>query len=159
MYLHVTVTLCILFIALKKAISEFDEKKASGSATDKTLFSLGWTIDELSRLNTKGRDVYVSIVAAKQAIQDDKKSARDLSRAVCHIQQVLMGFVKGLTRHKRSAATHMLMISPSDRNRKPYALPICCLPYAGLTETQARAHISTVIREMVSRKMTVAGKY
>ena len=49
------------------------------------------------------------------------------------------------------------MISPSQRNRKPYALPLCCTPYHSLTEEQARAHINSVITAMKKKNMKVAG--
>ena len=44
-------------------------------------------------------------------------------------------FVKGVTRQQCIAATHCLviMISP-ERNKKPYAFPVQCLPYNGLKD-------------------------
>lgn len=148
-------------VALKKAITEFDKKKADGNATDKTMFSLGWTIDELSRLNSKGQDVYVNTVTAMESINGGNVRVESLSRTLFLLKQDMKELVKGISRHKRKAATHVLvtMISPSDRNRKPYAMPICCIPYVGLSESQAREHINTVVREMVARNMKVAGTY
>ena len=82
------------------------------------------------------------------------------SKTIFSIKTRLREFVKAVTRHKRTAATHILvtMTSPHERNRKPYALPIFCMPYATLNEAQARAHINLVIEEMVKRNMKVAGK-
>ena len=53
----------------------------------------------------------------------------------------------------------MTMISPSERNRKPYALPISCIPYAGLSEGKARKIISMVVQKMCKRGMKVEGVY
>ena len=46
-------------------------------------------------------------------------------------QEKVRNFIRSITRHKRTAATHVLvtMISPSERNVKPYALPVSCIPY------------------------------
>lgn len=49
------------------------------------------------------------------------------------------------------------MISPEGRQRKPYALPIQCVPYTGLTEKQARVIVNKVIQEMHDRGMQVTG--
>jgi len=65
----------------------------------------------------------------------------------------------GLSRQKRTAATHLfvVMISPEGRQRKLYALPIQCVPYTGLTEKQAWVIVNKVIQEMHDRGMQVTG--
>ena len=50
----------LFFLALKKAIADYDAKQA-GNAMDKTLYSLGWTVDELSRLNEQCRHLHVDM--------------------------------------------------------------------------------------------------
>jgi len=45
------------------------------------------------------------------------------------------------------------------RNQKPYALPVQCIPYAGLKETDIRQLVSALVKEMVSHGMNVAGKH
>ena len=52
----------------------------------------------------------------------------------------------------------VFMISSVLRNQKPYALPVQCIPYAGLRETDIRRLVSALVREMVGRGMKVAGK-
>ena len=49
------------------------------------------------------------------------------------------------------------MISNEERNKKPYALPIQCLPYKGLSDSKVRELANHIITEMVQRKMKVAG--
>jgi len=48
----------------------------------------------------------------------------------------------GLSRQKRTAATHLfvVMISPEGRQRKPYALPIQCVPYTGTHRRTGLGH-------------------
>ena len=47
------------------------------------------------------------------------------------VKSLLQDIVKGFYRYRRTAATHVLviMISTETRTKKPYALPIQCLPY------------------------------
>ena len=55
----------------------------------------------------------------------------NIPRRLTTIRQRVVTFIRGITCHKRTAATHVLvfMVSPEERNRKPYALPVQCIPY------------------------------
>ena len=67
--------------------------------------------------------------------------------------------VKGLYKFKQTPATHVFvyMVSSALRNRKPYALPIQCIPYSSLKEGDMRKMIDAIVGEMVSLGMKVAG--
>ena len=71
----------------------------------------------------------------------------------------LNSFTKGVTQHQRTPATHVLvfMISTEDRRKRPYALPVQCIPYKGLTDAKIRKLANKIITEMTKRKMNVAG--
>ena len=43
----------------------------------------------------------------------------------------------------------------TERNRKPYALPVQCIPYTGLGDMQVRDIIDKLIKEMITRSMKV----
>ena len=62
---------------------------------------------------------------------------------------------------KRTPDTHVLvvMISPEERNKKPYALPVQCVAYHSLKDEAVRSLVNSMIKEMTSRGMKVAGKY
>ncbi len=152
----------ILFVALRKSQNRFEEKLSSGKKTsDKDMFALSWTVDELGRLNSDGRDMYVEVISLGALLKDDSADLiqANLARMLSALQSKCLSF-RGVSRHTRNAATHMLvtMISSSKRNKKPYALPICCIPYKGLSESAARSHINQVINKMKDRNMKVAGK-
>ena len=49
------------------------------------------------------------------------------------------------------------MISSEDRRRKPYALPVQCIPYKSIGDAAVRELANKIIRETVKRKMNVAG--
>ena len=51
------------------------------------------------------------------------------------------------------------MISTEDRRKKPYALPIQCLPYKGIGDGMVRELANRIICEMVKQKMHVAGRH
>ena len=64
------------------------------------------------------------------------------------------------SKHQRTAATHLfvILISTESCCSKPYALPVQCLPIAGLREArQARDLANSVITSMTERGMEVAG--
>ena len=67
----------------------------------------------------------------------------------------------GVYRHRRTAATHILvvMISTECRKKKPYALPIQCVSYTGMTVTELRRILNNIVSEMVKRGMKVTGKF
>ncbi len=73
----------------------------------------------------------------------------------------ILPFHAALSRQKRTAATHLfvVMISPEERQKKPYALPIQCIPYTGLTEKVARNIVNEVLKEMRDRGMQATGNY
>ena len=54
--------------------------------------------------------------------------------------------------------SHVLvfMISIEDRQRKPYALSVQCIPYKGIGETMMHELANKIINETVKRKMDVA---
>jgi hypothetical protein len=126
------------------------------------MLSLCWSVDELGRLNESGRKLRVEIDALLVLIDDPSTDFihQNIARRLTTLRDNLLPFIRGVTRHRRHVATHVLvtMISPSQRNKKPYALPVSCIPYHSLTESRARTHIKAIITEMQKRKMKVAGK-
>ena len=85
----------------------------------------------------------------------------NIARQLSDLRSECTRFVKGVTRSKRIAATHLMvfMISHECRDRKPYALPMQCLPYVGLSEAKMRSLANNINKEMVNRNMKVAGLY
>ena len=50
------------------------------------------------------------------------------------------------------------MVSSELRNHKPYAVPVQCIPYAGLKESDSRRMVTMLVQEMHMLKMKAAGK-
>jgi len=159
----VLISIQSLCTAIKKANDRLCEKLSAGKrSTDKELATLSLTVDELGRLNTAGRSLYIEVDAVITLLEDPSSNLvqSNVARRIVKIRDDALYFVQGISRHERSPATHVLvtMVSPTQQNRKPYALPVSCIPYAGLTDTKARRHINDVIMEMTRRHMKVAGK-
>ena len=53
----------------QKANSDYSAKLASNTASDKTLFTLGWKLDELARLSEAGRDIILQLI---ESLSDEK---------------------------------------------------------------------------------------
>lgn len=126
------------------------------------MLNLCWSVDELGRLNKNGRNLRVEVDALLVLLDDPSTDIihQNVAKRLATTRNNLLSFISGVTRYQRQVATHVLvtMISPSQRNKKPYALPVSCIPYGSLTESKARNHIKTIIAEMHKRNMKVAGK-
>lgn len=126
------------------------------------MINLAWKIKELTDLNESGRNLLVEVNTLICNLEDVNynQEERNIPRQLTQIRQKLRTFIKAVTRHQCTAATHVLifMISPEERNKKPYALPVQCLPYKGLSDMKVRSLANEVIEEMVKRGMKVAGK-
>ena len=81
------------------------------------------------------------------------------SNILTHYAFGTLYWTSGLYKHKRTAATHILviMISTECRSRKPYALPIQCVSYVGMTVSQMRTILNRVVSAMKERGMDING--
>ena len=80
----------------------------------------------------------------------------NVPRRLATIRNDLTLFVK---HHKHTTAAHLLvfMISSEERKKKPYAIPVQCLPYKGLSDANVREFANKIIHEMTRLSMKVAG--
>lgn len=147
-------------VELTKTNDTYSQKLETEKYQQKDMITLSWKVKELNDLGESGRQVYAEIKALASRMQVGEGSREEnLPRTLQTIRQKTITFVKGVVRHQRTAATHVLvfMISNEERNKKPYALPIQCLPYKGLSDNKVRELANHIIAEMVKRKMKVAG--
>ena len=145
---------------LEKANEEYSEKQ-NAEKSEKCLFKLAWDIKELEHLNSSGRQmrVNISVLVDKLRLPGSHGENENIALKVTKLRDEMVKFVKNLSRHQRTAATHLLvvMISPEERKKKPYAFPVQCIPYKGLKDSQVRSIINDVVKEMCDRGMKVAG--
>lgn len=114
---------------------------------------------ELEDLNSKGRSLRVEVSALLDKLKNPSFDREYLPSKLDSVKNAAEEFIKGVTCQQCVAATHCLviMISPEERNKKPYAFPVQCIPYKGLKDRQVREITNKVISEMTKRKMKVAG--
>ena len=127
------------------------------------MFKLAWEVKEIKELIQIGRKLVVEIRVLTEHLLDVGCDvvAENIAKSLASLKSQLTSFVKALSKHQRVAASHIfvLMISSECQNRKPYALPVQCLPVRGLNDMQARDFADAVINEMTKRNMKVAGIY
>ena len=94
------------------------------------MFSLAWNIRELEHLNSKGRSLRVELSTLLDKLKDPSFDREYLPCKLDSVKTAAEEFVKGVTRQQRIAATHCLviMISPEERNKKPYICIPCSMP-------------------------------
>ena len=87
------------------------------------------------------------------------KIADNFASKLTSFKDGILSFLRRVVRYRRVAATHILvvMISPEERNSKPYALTIQCIAYKGIKDSEVRSICNHVVTEMHARKMKVAG--
>jgi len=150
----------LLILELFKANNAYCEKLATEKHKEKDMISLSWKVKELDELGESGRQICVEAKAiTSRLLETESNTEENIPRRLQGLRQKATEFVKGVVRHQRTAATHVLvfMISNEERNKKPYALPVQCLPYKGLSDMKVRELANSIIQEMVKRKMKVAG--
>ena len=115
------------------------------SQQEKDLITLSWKVKELTELNENGRQLHRDAASLKTKLEEHAED--NIPSQLCSFQRKLVCFIKGVTRHRRTPATHILvfMISSEDRRRKPYALPVQCIPYVGMSDAKIRELANKII--------------
>ena len=107
--------------------------------------------------------MYLELQVLGDQLNEDSLNMRqnNVPKTVTKLKDGMLSLIKTVSKYKRTAATHALviMISPEERRQKPYALPVQCVPYRSLTDNMARNLVNKVIKEMLKRRMKVAGNH
>ncbi len=164
--------------ALKKCNDAYSAKVRSGSH-EKTLLNLAWNVDDLQKLSAGGRVLRTDLATLKDVLEDADADiiALNVAKKLTLVHKKLLEFVKGklcikyirfehckfltgLYKHKRTAATHILviLISTESRSKKPYALPIQCISYVGISVAKMRSILNKIVIAMKDRNMDVSGR-
>ena len=149
-------------LALQNAKKEYETKQGEGKS-GKEMFGLAWDVKELSDLNEVGRDLTVECTTLVDKMLDPSYdcNANNLARQINIFRERVLSFVKSVTKYRREPATHILvvLISPEERNKKPYALAVQCIAYKSIKDCEVRQICNKVVKEMTVRGMKVAGLY
>ena len=124
------------------------------------MFSISWDIEELKSLHSKLRNMDQELTCCVNACDHGSFQEQNIPRKLNKIRSTLCELIRRMAHFRRNPASHIfvLMISCDARDKKPYALPVQCLPYAGLKEIEVRRLVSSLSKEMVTLGMKVSGK-
>lgn len=151
----------ILWASLQVKSKRYLEKQQAEKVNEKTMLELAWDVEELSKLNETGRQLIVDGKTLLDKSQDPNydKVADNFGRKLSTFKDQSVAFLKKAVKYKRTPATHALVvrISPEERNKKPYALPVQCLAYESLPDKAVLSIANKVISELAKRGMKVAG--
>lgn len=163
MYYYIILYILTLNSELASANDEYSLKVTSGKTPEKTLRKLAWNVDDLSRLNDDSRKMLIELRQIQEVAEGPEATflAINAPRKLSLLPDKMLTFLQGLYQFRRVAATHIfiLMISPEQRDSKPYALPVQCIPYVSLKHSTCRRLVNGLISEMTSRGMKVAGTH
>ena len=99
--------------------------------------NLAWDLKDLEELHEEER-VLLAELSVLQDLLGSEECINDtnLPRRPTTLRKRLTAMTKALSRHKRAAATHVFvfMIGTEDRMKKPYSIPVQCIPYKGLSD-------------------------
>jgi len=147
----------LYYVEIIKVNNAYSEKLQSYAQKEKDLITLSWKVKELIELSENGRQLHRDTTSLINKVEEH--AGGNIPSHLCSFRHKLVSFIKGVTRHQRTPATHILvfMISTEDRRRKPYALPVQCIPYVRISDAKIRELANKIIAKMVKRKMNVAG--
>ena len=149
-------------LALQNTKEEYETKQGEGKS-GKEMFGLAWDVKELSDLNEVGRELTVECTTLVDKLLDPNYDsiAGNLAKQISSFRERVLSFIKSVTKHRRQPASHILvvLISPEERNKKPYALAVQCIAYKSIKDNEVRQICNKVVKEMAARQMKIAGLY
>ena len=155
--------LLVLCLELSSANRVYSSKLESGMAAEKSLRKMAWNVDDLSHLHDEGRQLIVCSRQLQELADGDQSDfqSANVPQQLTQWRKKMLAFLQGVYRFRRTVATHIfvLMISPEQRDRKPYALPVQCVPYASMKHSTCRSLVNGLVFEMKKRGMKVAGMH
>ena len=159
---HVALDHFHIFVELTIANDHYHDKLQStqSSSNAKTLFDAGWKVEELSRLMSLCQKLIATISQLIEVVPDNSIDMI-IAGQLSEMRDMVTTFIHDLSRHQRQVATHIfvLMISCEQRDAKPYAIPVQCLPYKSINQQHMREIVNNLMQEMISTGMKVAGKF
>jgi len=123
------------------------------------MFSLSWDIEELKRIDIECCKLYSEVTECINGCTLEIFQSCNVPRRLVQIRQKLFDLNKRIVHFRRIPATYIfvLMISSGSRDKKPYAVSVQWIPYAGLKEKDIRRLISNLCQEVVSLAMQISG--
>lgn len=147
-----------LILALKENQQLFADKTEKGDVQTKAMLDLGWKLEDLGRLLNINQQLKADVNSLLDQ-PEDNRSDRNTRSQLSNFRKEMTSFIRNLSRHKRTPASHVfvMMVSSELRDVKPYAIPIQCIPYSSMNVPTLRGIINNVLKVMKARGMEVVG--
>lgn len=147
------------FVALDSKKSELDKLRRKESSSAKIIAETEWDVEEYKYLLVECQWALAAISDLNTLLVGTGTNPRTLYFKFQDFRARVEAVIRGVVRKQRQAASHAMvfMISPEDRARKPYALPVQLLPYRGLKDSTLRVLSHKLKMEMKRRGMEVVG--
>jgi len=125
------------------------------------MFGLSWDIEELKNIDVEYRTIYSDLAWCINFCNHESFRAKNIPEKLTNIRAALCGLIKQTSHFRRTPATHVfvLMVSSETRDKKPYALPVQCIPYSGLKESDLRTLVNNLCKEMKLLGLKPSGKW
>lgn len=141
---------------LTDARKKYKEKFAIKSTAAATLKDLNWNIVEFQKLYEESQSFLSSF-----------KKIKDMDTQECKIrlrrlQKEYKTYLTNVFKKKREPpASHVMVVMVSDerRNKKPYALPVKCVPYNSISDQFVRDITKDIRVKMLEMGLAHVGKY
>ena len=101
-----------------------------------------WKVKELTELNETGRELYRNIGVLASKVSEDVQTQENIPSQLTTVRTKLLAFIKGVTRHQRTSATHVLVFMISSEDRRKAVCP---------------TYSVYPIQRFVEQKMNIAG--
>ena len=127
------------------------------------MFEAGWKVEELKRLVDTCQQLISTVSVVIEVVDDPTTDMihANVPHQLENVRKSVSAFTRDLSRHQRVPASHIfvMMISSEQRNFKPYAIPVQCLPYHSINQQVMRTLVSDLVREMTLRGMKFSGTF
>ena len=118
------------------------------------MFEIAWEVKELESMNDHKREQMVdfSCLGGKLSQTNYNIVCDNLAKTAVHLQtKAVEIYQAGSEVQMHSCNSHPGgMISPEERNKNPYALPVQCLAYASLGDNKVHRIFDSLAEEVTS---------
>ena len=141
---------------LTEARKKYKEKFAIKGTAAATLKDLNWNIVEFQKLHEESQ----SLLSSFRKIKD--MDIQECKRGLRRLQKDYKTYLTNVFKKKREPpASHVMVVMVSDerRHKKPYALPVKCVPYNSISDQFVRDITKDVRVKMLEMGLTHVGEY
>ena len=138
----------------------YHKKLTTGHTSDQTMFNLLWDVEELKTINEDCWKLYGELSSCITYCTYNLFQSHNVPTKLTKIRSKLCEIVKQTPHFRRNTATHVfvVMVSSETWEKKPYSLPVQCIPYAGLKEAELHRLVSNLCKEMTSLGLKMSGR-